>query len=334
MKTNEVLVIALVAIFAFAGAFVASYMVPAASAQPQENGLGPYRDYVMKVAPIEPTFVTEGTLYFKVQAGQNLFSKELILQQLEQTNPNYAVPNGRVDPLEITANFAPISGERTFTLGADGSVDTQLPAGIYSGKIADGNGGQPEFILFAIKPTQTLMMTALGHAISGAEPAEPRIVITRAIYGAYVTVVDHEAVPAVPAVPGTPAAYVNVGHNNGNYDRVPAGHGQFVYQYVGSHHGDYNYVPAVPGTPAIPAIPAVTHVEGHFIDVTAEVQAAVDAGVTQFRFNNAMNPGGIFDVDGVLIQQIADPAYGIVKDVTIEYAGVTIDTQEYQLITL
>ena len=96
---------------------------------------------------------------------------------------------------------------------------------------------------------------------------------------------------------------------------------------------------------------AVTHIEyryitnnaycdtyGQNLDVTQNIQHVVDLGYTSFFFDNARNPGGIFSQGNVLLSQINDPAYGIVKNVYIHYTkdGVdkTINTMEYQSITL
>jgi hypothetical protein len=115
--------------------------------------------------------------------------------------------------------------------------------------------------------------------------------------------------------------------------------------------------PAVPAVPEVPAIPAVTHVvhhaaqthivhhaavthtEGAVIDVKAQVQAVLDLGIQNMKFDNAQNPGGIFSTaDNVLRAQINDPAYGQVKNVHIEFTvdGVakTVNAAEYEAITL
>lgn len=78
---------------------------------------------------------------------------------------------------------------------------------------------------------------------------------------------------------------------------------------------------------------------GQNLDVTQNVQHVVDSGVTTFFFfDNAQNPGGIFSQGNVLLSQINDPAYGIVKNVYIHYTkdGVdkTINTMEYSQISL
>jgi len=90
---------------------------------------------------------------------------------------------------------------------------------------------------------------------------------------------------------------------------------------------------------------AVTHeetvVDGTVVDVTAQVREAVAQGHFKFQFNNAMNPGGIVSPDGTTVYvQIADPAFGFVKNVHIQFIGgfnpnvQTIDAQEYQVVNL
>jgi len=73
---------------------------------------------------------------------------------------------------------------------------------------------------------------------------------------------------------------------------------------------------------------------------TDNVREAVSAGYTTFLFNNAENPGGIFDVTTTnLLSQIVDPSPGDVKNVRIIYNGCdgkkhSVVTDEYQTIDL
>lgn len=120
---------------------------------------------------------------------------------------------------------------------------------------------------------------------------------------------------------GTPAwdEYVYVGDGNGDY----------VWWYGHFHHVDTT-------------TEQQCTTDGTVIDVTSNVQSVVDGGATQFRFlfDNAQNPGGIFDATGsTLLSEINDPAFGYEKDVTINYengCGITktIKTKEYKVIDL
>jgi hypothetical protein len=78
---------------------------------------------------------------------------------------------------------------------------------------------------------------------------------------------------------------------------------------------------------------------GETIDVTQNVKDVVNGGTTSFLFDNAHNPGGIWDISTTtLLSPIKDPAYPIVKNVMIKYSknGVekTINTMEYSIINL
>jgi hypothetical protein len=81
-------------------------------------------------------------------------------------------------------------------------------------------------------------------------------------------------------------------------------------------------------------IPAVTHDEtvceniGGMADVTQNVKDVVASGHASFVFDNRPSPGGIFDiVRGTLLSQIADPAPGYVKTVTITF-NMGCDSQD------
>ena len=159
--------------------------------------------------------------------------------------------------------------------------------------------------------------------------------------------------------PGT--RYEYVGHNMGDYDVDFDGHFLSNYDYdfvkwhityVGHHNGhfsvdDVNYEGHVTHAAVTHTVhhDAVTHestvVDGTVVDVTAEVREAVAAGHFKFQFNNAMNPGGIVSPDGTTVYvQIADPAFGFVKTVEIQFVGgfnpavQTVNAQEYEVINL
>jgi hypothetical protein len=351
MDSRDIGILALVAIFALVGAFSVSYAIPAVSAAnpPMEDGTGPYIDYTSTYGPADgegQDNANTGVLYVRVLSEQNLFSKGIVIKKLVQTNPGFAIPNGVVAAGVIESNFRTVGPSATYALNANGGMDTILPAGVYGIVLADGNNGQPEYAVFALKATQTLKITLIGHGVTPAD-AKPRTIIDKATYGKIVKVIDREATPGTPAQTHTD---FEVGHVHARQVSGHSGH-DFVYrgdkyQITGNSHDAafvvYNYYYVRPATvvvfidvPATPAVTEVSHMEGSYIDVTAQVQAVVDSGVTSFRFNNAMNPGGIVNVDQtVVLAQIDDPAVNIVKDVVIEYNGQTIETQEYQLINL
>jgi hypothetical protein len=316
----------------------------------------------------------------------------------------------------------------------DGTFDTEAEPGTYLLAMQDGNGGQPEYALAAVKAGQTVTVLFLGHGITPAEmPKEealPEIKVLTATYGmtklvcvpgtpavthtetvvdvaAYdETVIDSPAVPGVPAVPAVPAVTHVVHHaavthqvtvvdtpeqpavpdtyalvssgtftgyckeTSGTYDfaigskhyRIGSGMGYYQKYLKTLGHAAIPAVthtetvvdvaaydetvidsPAVPEVPAVPAVPAVTHVvhhaaqthtitvvdvpathttchlEGCFVNVKAKVQAAVDAGERTFKFDNAQNPGGLFDGENNLLAAINDPAPGQVKKFVITY---------------
>ena len=247
----------------------------------------------------------------------------------------------RADPGFVNEYVKYMGAVKVVQFLPQGQVDLQVEPGTYVLAMQDGNNGQPEFILVTLNTGEKQVVQFLGHGISQFNEKQKDIItVTEATYGMTKVVVD---VPAQdifhPAVPGTPAHYEYVGHNHGDYDKFTH-HGNTYYIYVGHNHGDYDYVAATPGTPAYTEhIPAVTHVEGEFIDVTAEVQQALDNGAQTMKFRNDFNPGGIFTTDDQLIVQVTDPAYGQVKSVHIVFtvnggAPQTVDTMEYEVFTL
>jgi hypothetical protein len=276
-----------------------------------------YRDYEMKYAPAPTTALpTLGDIRGTIRAHQNDISTEVIAYG----------PSGTI--------IAPILADGTFEF-------TGLIPGVYQLYIADGNGGQPEYSTATVAAGKVAFPEKdfLGHAISVGD-GKIKIVILEAVYGKIETrertVVDQQAWDEQVLVkPAVPEHYEYVGRNHGDYNKWGC-----VYYYVGHNHGDYDKHPAEPAVYKTVHHPAVAHVEtyevGSIVDVTEEVQAAVDAGYTSIYFDNAKNPGGIFSAaNDALIEQIADPAPGIVKDVKIKLgSGTVIDTNEYEVINL
>lgn len=321
------------AIAVIAMVLVAFLVAPVAAAN-ADNDL-----YTSKYAPVDPGYPTTGSLSGAVRCHNNLLT----------TGVTITDPNG------VTT---------TVDLRADGTFDLNgLAPGEYVMNIADGNGGQPESAKFTIRAGYTSFLESelLGHAVGPAdEPAQlDTIVVLNATYGMQRVVIDS---PAVPAVPGTPAVTHQdyaAGHvhakqvgGNSQHDFIYNGH---KYQIVGnqaeaafmvqSFMGHiYDAHPAqqitIVDTPAIsgtPAIPAVTHIEGSYADVRADVQAVIDGGAREFLFDNSKQ--GIMSADGsTVLKTIADPAYGQVKsvEINVEINGVlkTINKMEREIITI
>ena len=121
------------------------------------------------------------------------------------------------------------------------------------------------------------------------------------------------------------------------------------YVYVGAGHGDYNRVwinHPWPGHWDFQYVAPVEHpavyetvCTGDYIDVTGILQNLVDTHHSTFVFDNAQNPGGIFDGEGNLLAELTDPAPGQVKTVSIDYTPrcsdpTKITAQEREILTL
>lgn len=296
------------AVFAIIAMVLVAFCVAPVAAANADNDL-----YTSKYADTPTGYPTTGSLTGAVRCHNNLLT----------TGVTITDPNGIVTPV---------------TLRADGTFDiNDLAPGEYVMNIADGNGGQPESAKFTIRAGYTSFLESelLGHAVSPADitPAADVITVINATYGMQRVVIDSPAVPAVPGVPATPDTYVDVGMHHGDYMKGMFG----AYYYVGHNHGKYDKIAGTPAVPAIPAIPAVTHIEGAFADVKADVQAVIDGGAREFLFDNARD--GIYSADGAtLLRAIDDPAPGQVKSVVInvEINGIlkTINSMEYEVITI
>jgi len=297
MKTTVVAIIAMV---------LMAFCVMPVAASNADNDL-----YTSKYADIDPGFATTGGITGAVRCHDNLLTKGVTITD----------PAGIVSPLELRA---------------DGTFDLiGMAPGKYVINIADGNGGQPEQATVTVRAGYISFLESelLGHAVDGSSTEElDTIVVLNATYGMQTIVIDSPAVPGVPGVPATPDTYVDVGQWHGDYKKF-MGH----YYFVGCNMGKYDKIAGTPAIPAIPAIPAVTHIEGQYADVRADVQAVIDGGAREFMFDNSKQ--GIYTADGAtLLKAVADPAVGQVKSVVInvEINGVlkTINTMEYETITI
>lgn len=233
-----------------------------------------------------------------------------------------------------------------------------LIPGTYTLTITDGVGGQPETTTIVVPPGAVgpvfLEHPLIGHLVSADDrPAALRAVtVTEAKYGkiVYSQEIDTPAYDeqVYHAGQARHANLVYQGHGQFDYEaghvharqlnnaQVDFVHDCRNYHITGDKHDDAFVVTQAGYTETIHH-PATykTVATGAVVDVKAQVQAAVNAGHFNLKFNNAQNPGGLFDADtGELIAQIDDPAFGIVKDVLIKADGRTINSQEYQVINL
>jgi hypothetical protein len=260
-----------------------------------------------------------------VLSGFNLFTKEVLLTN-DASDQN------------VTPKIIPILADGTFR---------------YDGPVAQG-----DYTLHIIPPFEGLGpdqyakvhctngiarpgSDLLGYAVSGSPPDVCQREIISAEYGAFEDVCEEVLVtPAWTEHFGkynfecnhwhhgicTSYDYVNVGQGNGDYVR-----------HCGMFGCHYDYVAPV-NHPA--EYETVCEQVGGYSDVTQNVRDVVNAGHLSFLFDNAHNPGGIFDVTTTtLLSEIGDPAKGIVKHVSITYKDCSgneqhVSTEEYEVINL
>jgi len=237
--------------------------------------------------------------------------------------------------------------------GVDGWYDVRLPSGMkYSVDLAKGTGSSTEEntwkhetadVYIAPGSHEFVTFIGAGGACGGNIVCVPRI--TRAQYGALVC----EQVIDQPAWTEHFGSYSWDGHD---FDYVGVGHGDYNHVYIPgycdpghTHHGncdpghyhnghwEYQYV--------APVFHPTTYKEqctGQYADVTTDVQSALLHGYMSIYFDNAANPGGLFNSFHHLVSQIVDPAPGHVKTITITFRPctggkeTTITASEYQMI--
>ncbi len=225
----------------------------------------------------------------------------------------------------------------------DGSFEfTGLAYGNYTLTLLGdaGNGGQTETAKVVcgapggvVYPQRELM----GHAVAGSDaPVVCQREIVSAEYGAFEQECHEELVSEawvehfgkyVKYESGCWVWYENVGQGNGDYIRHSCGQFCSWYEHVApeNHPAEYE---------------TVCEQVGGSTPVTQNIREALAKGYTSFLFDNAHNPGGIFDVTTTdLLSTITDPAPGIVKHVSITYKDCsgneqTIEAEEYEVINL
>lgn len=294
---------------------VAALVLAAFAIAPVAAGHASY--YENKYAPIPTAAAPE--VY---ATGQLLVAHNLFNQHLDVTGP-------------AGAYEVEIQPAGTFEL-------RNLQVGTYTLTIADGQGGQPETTTIVVAPGAAgrvfLERPLIGHGVTFADPAQAAqrtVTITQALYGK-ITYTQELVRAAYDEQVLEHAAYVE---HLGNKDRFGHGVGQGNGDYRTGRFGILEYVAPIQHAATYTTVhhDAVyqTVQNGAVVDVTAQVQAAVNAGHFALKFDNQQVPGGLFDANtGDLLAQIADPAVGIVKDVHIVADGRTIDAAEYQTITL
>ena len=274
-----------------------------------------YKDVPALPEGRSPGDAMQGTLMGNVRCGYNTLTREVGVR-------NDANPDGK----NGSFNFYPIN--------PDGRFEITLIPGSFTLMLKDGNGGQPEhshakIVAGGISYPE---VDLLGHAISSSAVEKP-VCLREILKASYCG----ETIPAVTHIvnhAAVPEHFDNVGMGEGDYVKVFG-----CYVYVGHNHGKYDKIAAVPAwEETITDTPAVTG--GCADDVTQKVKDVLSQGYTSFLFNNAENPGGIFDITTTtLLSEIPDPAYGIVKSVSITYNDCSgneqhVSAEEYQVITL
>jgi hypothetical protein len=291
------------------------------------------------------------TLEGNVRAGYNTLTKEVQLRNVNQS-------------ANETGIIIPIQPDGTFSY--DG-----LAQGDYILKITpqfEGLGPEQVSSVHCTNGVTRPESELLGYAISvGDAKCVLSYKITSALYG--LVSKQCQEVLVIPGVPAhTEYRYPTGYYEIHNWKWMGGMHGHWEVKCTNhAEHGDgwhyetpqctevkgysawtdtrnpWNHrkgeqsreVPAVD-----PVYEPVCEPYGAVIDVTSNVQQAIDGGHTSFLFNNAENPGGIFDITTTtLLSKITDPSVGNVKDVVISYdngCGIeaTIRTKEYCTIDL
>lgn len=297
------------------------------------NSIGVLGAFLLVVALVVSPVLAGG---YKDYAAQDL-GQVMAKQQGEWTLSGYLACHNNLfgQHLEIARDGAD-AAPGIIEISAAGYYETKLAEGKYTIVLPDGNGGQPEIVHVICEGYPAGMVYTdrplLGHAATApdAPVEEPDVIeILDAKYGKIVLIqaaYDEQVLVAPAHVEHRHDAAI-FGHTN--YVDGPK-HGNWFAQL----HQDERMVAAVYNTVHHNAVYA-----GAIVDVKAQVQAAVDAGHRALKFDNAQNPGGLFDANNnALLAQIADPAFGIVKEIDIDYKlnGIAkhIDAGEYQVINL
>lgn len=327
-KTTTIGIIALVALVAL--------VVPAFAATSEQA------IYSSKYVAIDNSVPNEGYLYVFDNVRNNVYSNAITIQPVE-SNAAIPITNGAKVTKEFVDLFTPSGEAINTTLGGSGNYDTPLAPGTYAVTLHYGQAGLPEYAMVKIVAGQRTDVMFLGTALSNG--ATTTITIIRAIYG------SEKGAPVTITVTDTPAwdetvySIVHYGQFTGYAKPVTHGQYDFVigcqkYKIVGSGgFGVVKYLRNIVHHAAI-THEETTYPDGNTVDVTAQVQNAVNNGYTKLYFDNGQNPGGIFAADGTtLLAQIDDPDPGVVKFTTITYSingktPVTVTGDERTVITL
>jgi hypothetical protein len=279
-----------------------------------------------------------GYLYVKDAVAQNIFSNDFTIMPVIDTG-NVQYVNGALVSEGFTKLFAPAGDPINARLLGGGNYDQSIAPGTYIITLACGKDGNPEYAIAHVDPGQRVEIMFHGKVLSYSHH---HITIIDATYYVEASPAVTHTVPAYYTV--VPATYFpGLHHYNGNCDLVsnPWQHADFVandgQRYVFMPNiGHFRYT-LHPATVVID-VPAVT---SGSVDVTAQLQDAVDKGITTVVFRNDVTPGGLFAADGTtLITAIDDPAPGHVKTVSVTYTNgiapdpITKTVAEYEVLSL
>lgn len=163
--------------------------------------------YTSKYVAIDNSVPNVGYLYIGLACQNNIYSKEVIIQQVEPKDPSN--PPVFTNPSAVWKEFmdfyTPVGENQTVTLNWAGGYDTPIAPGTYFLTLPDGVGGLPEYRIVKIVKGYSQQVVFTGHVandLTHDAPTTDSLVITSAIYGADVqetTDGHYETVIDVPA---------------------------------------------------------------------------------------------------------------------------------------
>jgi len=143
-----------------------------------------------------------GTLEITVLCHHNLFSKEMSIERVDDSN-TMTFLNGERISQEKFNKYQKVGSPALLTLDPAGSFDGRFAEGVYAVKLFDGNGGQPEYSLISVSKGYSSNIFFVGHAISGTGTPVPTGTGTPVPTGTGTPVPTGTGTP-VPTGTGTP----------------------------------------------------------------------------------------------------------------------------------
>jgi len=148
-------------------------ITPVETPAPEETQI--ITEYIMPppISDGEPIDDGCGELFIHVLVGHNIFSKEMIIQRINDSNTR-PFANGDKVMSDQFPLFEKVGDNTTIELNAIGQYDGRYSPGTYGIILKDGMAGQPEYAIAQVTHKYSTIVNFMGHGVTFVDKPTPK----------------------------------------------------------------------------------------------------------------------------------------------------------------